>query len=270
MRRVGHLLDAERVLATEADEREQQLRGTQSRAAIAWGFAAVLLVYLVGGRLQAWRPLAGLLLTLLGLAPALAWIAARGTARRARATLAQVLSLRPARGAHLLGALLAAPGFAALMRLWVPLQQRILPMPSGHLAEASPVGELLALPTGALVLALGVAPALGEELLFRGAIQGGLARDLSPRRTAAWQALFFGLAHASVYRFLPTAVLGAVLSLVVSRSRSLLPAVVLHAAYNSLLVAGERWEALADPRLGWISLAGLALLLLPARDRRGT
>ena len=262
---VARLLDAERILATEAHEREQELRGTQSRVALAWGFAAVLLVYLVGGRLQAWQPLAGLLLTLLLLAPALAVAAARGTARRARTSIATVLSLRSARWVHLFGALLAAPGFAALMRLWVPLQQRLLPMPASHLGDASgPLAELMSLPLGVLVAALGIAPAVGEELLFRGAIQGGLARDQSARTVAFWQALFFGLAHASVYRFLPTAVLGACLSLVVSRSRSLLPAVLLHATYNSLLVAGERWEALADNRLGWLALAGLALLALPA------
>jgi sodium transport system permease protein len=269
LRHVGHLLDAERVLSTEADEREQELRGTQSRTAVAWGFAAVLLIYLVGGRLQAWRPVAGLLLTLLVLAPALAIAASRGTARRARGSVAQVLSLRPARWVHLLGALLAAPGFATLMRLWVPLQQRLLPMPSGQLAESGPLAEMLSLPLVLLVATLGIAPALGEELLFRGAIQGGLARDLPARKVAGWQALLFGLAHASVYRFVPTAALGACLSLVVVRSRSLLPAVLLHAAYNTILVVGERWEPLADPRLAWLSLAGLALLSLPASPARG-
>jgi sodium transport system permease protein len=262
--RITRLLDAERVLSTEADEREAELRGTQSRAALAWGFAAVLLIYVVGGRLQSWRPLAGLLLTLWLLAPLLALTAARGMARRAGVPVSQLLSLRAPRPAHVIGALLAAPGFAALMRLWVPLQQRVLPMPSGQLSDAGPLADLLAQPLGVLLFAMALSPAVGEELLFRGAIQGGLARDLPPRKVALWQALLFGLAHASVYRFLPTAVLGAGLSLLVARSASLIPAIVLHLGYNALLVAGERVPALADPRLGWLALIGVGLLLLPS------
>ncbi len=261
--RITRLLDAERVLSTEADEREAQLRGTQSRVALTWGFAAVLLIYVVGGRLQAWRPLAGLLLTLWVLAPALALLAARGLARRARVPVGELLALRAPRAVHVLGALLAAPGFATLMRLWVPLQQRVLPMPSSQLSDAGPLADLLAQPLGMLLFALALSPAIGEELLFRGAIQGGLARDLSARKVALWQALLFGLAHASVYRFLPTAVLGAGLSLLVARCGSLIPAVVLHLGYNALLVAGERVPVLADPRLGWLALLGVALLLLP-------
>lgn len=262
LRHVARLLDAERVLATEAHERELQLRATQSRTAVAWGFAAVLLIYLVGGRLQAWKPLPGLLLTLLVLAPVLAVAAARGTARRARTSIANVLSLRRPRWTDLVGALLLAPGFAALMRWWVPFQQKLLPMPTGAHGEDGPLQALLALPPLALALAFGVAPAIGEELLFRGAIQGGLARDLPRGRVALWQAFLFGLAHASVFRFLPTAVLGACLSLFVSRAQSLYPAMLLHATYNTLIVVGDKWPALEDPRLAWVGLFGLVWVAL--------
>jgi sodium transport system permease protein len=267
LRQVARLLDAERVLATEAHERELELRATQSRTAVAWGFAAVMLIYLVGGRLQAWKPVPGLVLTLLVLAPVLALAAARGTAQRAKVRISEILSLRAARWTDLLGALLLAPGFAVLMRWWVPFQQRILPMPSGSHSDTGPLAELTALPPLLLVLAMGVAPAIGEELLFRGAIQGGLARDLPRRQVALWQALLFGLAHASVFRFIPTAIVGASLSLLVARTHSLFPAMLLHATYNSLVILGTHWPALEDPRLGLIALAGLALLALP---RRGT
>ena len=263
LRHVARLLDAERVLATEAHERELELRATQSRTAVAWGFGAVMLIYLVGGRLQAWKPLEGLLLTLLVLAPVLAVAAARGTARRARTSLADVLSLRAPRWTHLLGAVLLAPGFATLMRWWVPFQQKLLPMPTGAHGEDGPLQALFALPPVLLALALGVAPAIGEELLFRGAIQGGLSRDLPRGRVAQWQALLFGLAHASIFRFLPTAVLGACLSLLVARTRSLYPAIALHATYNVLLVLGERMPALEDARWALLSWIGLALLALP-------
>ena len=66
-----------------------------------------------------------------------------------------------------------------------------------------------------------------------------------------------------MYRFLPTAVLGAGLSLVVWRSASLLPAVLLHGTYNALLVLGGTWPALEDFRLAWLAVLGVLLLALP-------
>jgi membrane protease YdiL (CAAX protease family) len=272
LRRMADLLDAERSLQGDEHEREQGLRRTQSSRALAWGAAAALALYAVGGWLQSRSPLWGLAATLWILAPLLAWLSARGTARRARASLAEVLSLRAARAAHVVAALCLAPALAWLMRRWVPLQQELLPMPSTHLAPDSPFAALLDQPAWVLFGLLALSPAIGEEFLFRGALQGGLRRDLSAARTALWQGLLFGLAHASLWRFVPTAVLGAVLSLVTSRAGSLWPAVALHLAYNSLLVLGEDRPWLQDPR--WLALAPLGLLLLrvapePTERRRG-
>ena len=259
LRRMAGLLDAERILQGDANEREAEQRRTQSGRALAWGFAAALSIYAVGGWLQSRSPLWGLLATLWLLAPALAWLSARGTARRAQSSLAQVLSLRAPRLAHLAGAVCLAPALAWLMRQWVPFQQRVLPMPSTHLAADSPFAALLEQPTWVLFVLLALSPAIGEELLFRGALQGGLRRDLGARRTAAWQGLLFGLAHASLWRFVPTALLGAVLSLVTSRAQSLFPAVALHLAYNALMVLGEDQPWTRDLR--WLALAPLGLLL---------
>lgn len=260
MRRMAGLLDAERILQGDANEREQEQRRTQSGRALAWGFFAAIAIYAVGGWLQARSAIWGLLATLWLLAPAIAWLSARGTARRARASFAEVLSLRAPRVAHVVGAACLAPALGWLMRQWVPFQQRVLPMPSTHLAADSPFAALLEQPGWVLFVLLALSPAIGEELLFRGALQGGLRRDLGARRTAAWQALLFGLAHASLWRFVPTAVLGAVLSLVTSRARSLFPAMALHLAYNALLVLGDDHPWTQDVR--WLALAPLGLLLL--------
>lgn len=267
LRRMAGLLDAERDLQGDEHEREQNLRRTQSSRALAWGFAAALALYAVGGWLQSRSPLWGLAATLWVLAPLLAWLAARGTARRARATLGQVLSLRRPSAWHVVGALCLAPTLAWLMRQWVPLQQRLLPMPSTHMGPDSPFAAVLDQPAWVLFLVLALSPAIGEELLFRGALQGGLRRDLSAGRTSLWQGLLFGLAHASLWRFVPTAVLGAVLSLITSRSGSLFPAVALHLAYNAVIVLGDGRAWVQDPR--WLALApvGLLLLRLPPRPR---
>ncbi len=268
LRNLARTLDAERIFSSEDTERELSLRGMQSRSALAWGFAAVLLIYFVGGWLQSWRLVPGLLITLWILAPALALCSARRTARRAGTGLAQVLSLRLPRPAHLLGAMLLAPALAWLMRAWVPLQQRLLPMPSTQLTPGGPLEVLEQLSPWALVAVFALTPAIHEELLFRGAIQGGLARELSWRRIVLWQALLFGLAHASVYRFVPTAAIGAVLALSVLRTGSLFPAMALHFLYDAILLLSERQPWLAEPQLSWLAVPGLALLWLPHRDGR--
>jgi sodium transport system permease protein len=271
LRRLADLLDAERILQGEDHERELELRRTQSQRAVAWGFVAAFAMYALGGWLQARAPIGGLLATLWILAPILALLSARGTARRARTSLADVLSLRRPSAAHLLGALCIAPALAALMRAWVPLQMRLLPMPSSQGGAPHPLGALLEMAPWALFCVLALSPAVNEELLFRGALQGGLSRDMRPGRVAAWQAVLFGLAHASIYRFVPTALLGAMLSLCTWRARSLFPAMLLHAAYNGILVLGETYPALADDRLAWLAPLGLALFILapPARPARG-
>ena len=83
---------------------------------------------------------------------------------------------------------------------------------------------------------LAVSPGICEELFFRGAVLNALKRDLSTIKVVAYQALLFGLVHSSVYRFAPTALLGGLLALVTLRSRSIWPAILLHAAYNAASV----------------------------------
>jgi membrane protease YdiL (CAAX protease family) len=83
------------------------------------------------------------------------------------------------------------------------------------------------------LLILAVSPGICEELFFRGAVLQSLRRDLPSWKIVLWQGLLFGLVHSSVFRFAPTAILGAFLAAVTLRARSLWPAMVLHAAYNA-------------------------------------
>jgi sodium transport system permease protein len=83
-------------------------------------------------------------------------------------------------------------------------------------------------------LAVAVTPAICEEALFRGFILSGL-RPLGAVPAITITALLFGIAHASIYRLLPTFFLGIVLGVVVWRTRSLACGMVLHALNNGLL-----------------------------------
>jgi len=265
LHRLAHTLDAERVLSTPDDEQELAQRRLQSRTALRWGAASALLVYVVGGVLQSWRPLEGILITSWVLLPILALASARGTARRAKEPLARTLGLVRPQFAHVAAALLCAPALAQLMRVVVALQKHVLPLPSRVIEAGESFGFLRELSPLAAFAALALTPGITEELLFRGAILSGLKRDLRPHVCVLWQALLFGAAHASIYRFLPSGIVGAALTLVVLRAKSVWPAILLHVAYDGVLVLQALFPWLGDPRLAFLALPGMALFFL----RRG-
>ena len=86
---------------------------------------------------------------------------------------------------------------------------------------------------------------LAQEVQFRGMLMGSLERVMPPRLANLAQACFFGLAHLAVnYEgpvgpFVPvTIVVGLLLGWIVQRTRSLWPAVVIHAAADVLIAVG--------------------------------
>ncbi|MFO1009309.1 MAG: CPBP family glutamic-type intramembrane protease [Planctomycetota bacterium] len=262
--RVGTALDAERVLASAGDENEDARRAVQSRTALRWGVLCVFAIYLVGGSLQAWKLVPGLVLTLAVLVPAFAIASVRGTARRAKETIVEALALRAPNVAHVLGAVLLAPLLREVSMQLLAWQERVLPMPEQNGTEGL-LRDLAGLSLGPQVLLLAILPALGEELFFRGALFSGLKRDLPLWKCAAYEFVLFGAAHASIYRFLPTGVLGAVLTAVAARTRSLWPCIALHASYNALVAVSAEWPVLARPEFALLALPGVLLLVFRRR-----
>ena len=103
-------------------------------------------------------------------------------------------------------------------------------------------------------LVLAVTPALCEETFFRGLMLGGL-RSVGKYTAMAISALAFGLAHASIYRLLPTFLLGLLLAYVVWKSGSIVCGMMVHAINNGLIATLSHDPAMAA-RFG---LEGVAL-----------
>lgn len=262
LRRVAGSLDAERLLASSGGSAESAARRLQSRRALTWGVAAVIAIYFVGGRMQMIDVRWGLAATLWGIALGIALLAARGTARRAGESLVDTLGLRAPAPWHLVGAPLLAPLLAAGVGELLRFQSTFLPLPP----TGDALGEIAELSVPTLVLLMAVSPGICEELLFRGAILSGLRRDLSTPRILMWQALLFAAAHASIHRFAPTALLGALLAAITLRARCIWPAVLLHATYNGLVVTdrvawGREHLAISIP----LAIVGAGLLLVARR-----
>jgi len=93
----------------------------------------------------------------------------------------------------------------------------------------------------AAVAVLGVGP--GEELVFRGVVQGVLARAVSPRAAVLWAAVCFGGLHALAVTGSPLGVLvylafasllGAVLGWSYEATGNLLVPVLAHGGYDAV------------------------------------
>jgi sodium transport system permease protein len=71
----------------------------------------------------------------------------------------------------------------------------------------------------ASLLLVAATPALCEEVLFRGVVLRGLATRLTPVGAIVITGVLFGMFHLNVWKLLPTALLGIVLSWVAFESR---------------------------------------------------
>jgi membrane protease YdiL (CAAX protease family) len=126
-------------------------------------------------------------------------------------------------------------------------------------------GLLLAL------VALGIAPGIGEELLFRGFVQRSVTARLGSAAGIAAGALAFGLAHFDPVHSGAAALLGVYLGVVAHLAGSTRLAMACHVANNSLgVLAGELGPASlpVDARL-WIGGLLAAAVALPGAAARG-
>ena len=99
------------------------------------------------------------------------------------------------------------------------------------LTERGPGGEW-----GRYFLVLVALPAVCEELAFRGFILSGLTRRFRPATAALLSAFLCALYQMNVFQFVPYFLLGLVLALLALRSGSVLPAMLFHLVYNTLLI----------------------------------
>lgn len=96
-----------------------------------------------------------------------------------------------------------------------------------------------------LTIFMSAAPAVGEELFFRGALQTQLQRLMNPHAAIWLSAIIFSAIHFQVYGFIPRIILGAVMGYLAWSVGSLLPAIWAHFLNNAYATvfayAGMHW-----------------------------
>jgi sodium transport system permease protein len=139
----------------------------------------------------------------------------------------------------------AAVGLAVVLHpvghRFVEWIQYLYPIQDELVAETQSIGRMLQ--TAPYVwlpfLLMAVLPAICEEIAFRGFILSGL-RHLGHKWWAiGLSAVFFGMAHTVVQQSITAAALGAIIAYLAIQSGSLIPGMLFHATYNSLMLASS-------------------------------
>ncbi|MBN1827082.1 MAG: CPBP family intramembrane metalloprotease [Candidatus Eisenbacteria bacterium] len=274
LRRARNYLTGEAVILGVGGERRGGVSdgGTASvRSALVFYASIMLALYYFGSLIQAWKLIPGLLITLWGLllVPTLLFARAQRLSRR------EDLGFRRPRVGHVLaGLLLASPSMLAAQFLF-RLQSRVLPVPEQLLSELQKVMEGSEFSLAVMLFAIAVSPGICEEILFRGLLLGRFRRAMSPVRAVLLSGFLFGLFHLSIYRILPTALLGVVAGALAVWTGSIFPSMALHFLYNGFVVLSSRYrflERIEGFSTTWILVSiGCALLaaLLLRRGKRG-
>jgi sodium transport system permease protein len=229
---IRHLVGRAPAAARGATASPSPSGATAEHAIALFGVAFVLSFFLFPW-LQRWRLIPGLLLSQWGGFLGLVWIYS-GFVRR---SLLDVVGVRrPNRWGWTLGGatLLGLSGWVVLGML----ADRLMPPPQQLIEQMRrlirpPDGDR---PLAVSLLALALTPAICEEALFRGPILGGMRQRFSATAACLVTGVLFGVLHADVWRFIPTSLLGALLSWVTLSSGSILPAMLIHFVNNGALI----------------------------------
>jgi membrane protease YdiL (CAAX protease family) len=140
-----------------------------------------------------------------------------------------------------------------------------------HPDDAELAAIFLTAPLPILLLVIAVAAPLAEEILFRGVLMQAFAQRFGTGVGITVSALMFSLYHLSPPQLIPAFFSGLALGALATRTRSLLPGMIAHAANNLLVVSlahpdlafGDLVQAHVPAYLGLSALlfaGGLALV----------
>ena len=146
----------------------------------------------------------------------------------------------------------------------VGMEGEVSSLVQGLLVMESP-GELLF-----NLLVVAVAPAIGEELVFRGVVQQQFYRIAHTRGLAVWiTAFLFSAVHLQFEGFLPRFLLGAMLGYLFLWSKNLWIPILAHFFFNGIQVAGQYFagdaleaiDATQTEQPYWVAGAGSLFLV---------
>ncbi|SHH70027.1 CPBP family intramembrane glutamic endopeptidase [Massilia sp. CF038] len=156
--------------------------------------------------------------------------------------------------------LLTVPALIMVVGFLLEIVVRLFPLSPSQMDMFKEMGSGS---VGSIIITCLLAPVL-EEMLFRGIILRSFLLQYPRWISIFASAAIFGAAHMNVYQFTAAFILGLFLAWLYQRTKSLVPCIVLHAVYNSLLLAigltGAEWADAAISGNAAFTLAACFLL----------
>lgn len=222
---------------------DQRLREGRWYQPLFFLFVGVFLsMFYAGQALLQWKAILGLIATQIVavLSPAIIFL------RCYKLPMRSTLSLNKCRPLDIAAGVMMAP-FTITAATWLfELQSRYMPAPEQFFKMMNDLIMPPGTPIWQILISVALMPAVCEETLFRGVFQGLLSKRLKPVVYIPVIGLLFGFFHFSLFRFVPTATLGMLLSLLVWRTGSIFPAMALHLTHNSIGALPELQKILAE------------------------
>ena len=94
-------------------------------------------------------------------------------------------------------------------------------------------------PLASIFILISIAPAIFEELAFRGYIQSKVERIVGPNEAIAIQAGMFAVAHFLPLIFISHFIMGLGLGWIRTKTKSLYPGMLMHATWNAIVLLQE-------------------------------
>ncbi|MCH2181936.1 MAG: ABC transporter permease subunit [Mariniblastus sp.] len=105
----------------------------------------------------------------------------------------------------------------------------------------------------AIIAVIAIAPAVIEELAFRGFILSGMQSIRSDFKAIILTSILFGVAHAVFQQSIVTFFVGCILGFIAVRTGSILPCIAYHAVHNSVFAFIACYgPSLVDGPFGWL------------------
>jgi len=174
----------------------------------------------------------------------------------------EALALRPVRPPVWIAVLLAIPAGNLTAVGVFRLANLVLPVPQQMLEQFGRDLMPKGMGIGQLILFAAILPGICEEVAFRGTLLYGLHRRFRPIPLAVCVGLIFGFFHVALFRIIPTAFLGVLLTAMALLTGSIFPGMLVHAGNNALSLWMGKMEISTGNLAWWWYVAAAAVLAM--------
>lgn len=230
------------LLGVQLSPKKKMETGSYGRELIIFGGIVFFMLFYCGQLLSLWNVLASLVITqlFLILAPALAFLF------YTKSPIKETLSFKRPPLRYVIAAISLGFATVVISMLILTVQTKFLPYSEEYAKQM----QLMVMPPGRplwqIILVAALMPAICEEIFFRGLLQGILRKSLPPQKLIIVIGILFGVFHLSMFRFLPTGLLGILLAYLTLASGSIFPSMCLHFMHNGYYLAASYYKLNLD------------------------